>query len=150
MVLSESAHCAMSVVVELSRHYQRHGITCKDISDAQNIPLNLVEEVVATLEQLAMITSCKVASGDTMLYLAKSPDLLMIEDIVRTFDKEPFCGTFVDEQTGKVLPQSLLTKIINRERKYINNYLSKRYRGMILKKLVEYSERDKKIATNDF
>lgn len=144
MVLSEYTHCAIVVVVELARQYNKGGMSCKDISRFQHIPLSRVEEVANTLESLGIISFRDLYSGKTTLYLNKDPEVIMLEDIVKIFDKEPFLGIFIDDVTGEILPQSHLSKLINKERQYINKYLSNRYRAISLAKWAEYTNRERR------
>ena len=144
MILSESAHCAIVVVIELIRCYQREGISCKDISFSQHIPLSCIEKVVNSLESVGIVSSKNLHCGNTFFYLNRNPEELMLEDVVKVFDKEPFWGVFIDDTTGEILPQSYLSKLINKERQYINKYLKKRYRTINMIKLTEYTNKERR------
>lgn len=148
MVLSESAHCAIVVVVELISHYNKRGVSYSEISTSQHIPVPNVKDVAQALESAGVISLRQVSSGETLLYLNKEPEALYLEDIVKIFDKSSFAGVFADTVTGKVMPQSHLSRLINSERKYINQYLKNRYRRIGLVKWAKYTNKERREIFN--
>lgn len=146
MILSESAHCAIIIVIELIKHYQRKGVSCKEISLSQHIPLSHVESIAKTLEELGLVSFIDLHSGENVLYLTRDPETLMFEDVIKAFDRRPFSGVFIDDTTGNILPQSCLTKLINKERQYVYKYLMKHYRKINLAEWAECINNERRFS----
>lgn len=140
--MSETTHCALIVVMELALHYESKGVSISEISEKHHIPETLLLSVVQRLCELGVVRYEKIDKEDiNWLFLHGNPAEKSIYDIVVLFDGEMFSGRFIDQETGKLLPKSTLSHIINLERKDMQKYIRKRLKKINLNYWGEIVER---------
>lgn len=128
-------------MVELSRLYDKQSCSVDQISLNQGIPR---EELLPVVERLKDAGYIKVmGTSRQWLQIGRNPSLFSVYDIVLLFEEYSFRGSFWDDETGEFLEQSSLTKLINKERDSIINYLRTKL-GRI--KLTQWKDKSAKIV----
>jgi Rrf2 family protein len=139
-MLSKKCKYAIHALVYLAERYQQGPVHIQEIAQAQHIPKKFLEAILLELRNAKILHSKKGKGGGYYLY--KSPTEVNLIDIIRLMDgaiamlpcvslnyyepceecrDEKKCGirkTFIGvrDETLKILSESTLAKIIERER----------------------------------
>ena len=139
-MLSKKCKYAIHALVYLAERYQKGPVHIQEIADSQHIPKKFLEAILLELRNAKILLSKKGKGGGYYLY--KNPDDVNLIDIIRLMDgaiamlpcvslhyyerceechDEKTCGirkTFIGvrDETLKILSESTLAKIIEREK----------------------------------
>lgn len=84
MKLSTRGEYATRAVLELSIHYGVGRLHIREISQAQDIPLRFLEQILLALKRQGLLRSKKGPNGGYSL--AKDPDKISVADVIRVMD----------------------------------------------------------------
>jgi len=84
MRLSTKGEYASRAMLELSRRYQDGPIHSREISKAQEIPQNFLEQILLLLKRAGYLKSRKGQRGGYVL--AKPPDQITVAEVIRVMD----------------------------------------------------------------
>lgn len=130
MIISQSSHCGLIIITELALNYERNGLTIRKISETHHIPEHILDPVLEKLCRTGLLRHESGKDNQLFFFLQRKLDAICLWDIIRIFEQDFFSGSFLDEQSGKILQSSHLTSIINQERKHISKYLVSRFKKM--------------------
>lgn len=83
-VITKRAEYAVISLIELASLHENETITTKMIAERQNIPVNLVVQIVAELNRAGWTKSIRGASGGVSLL--KNPAAINLREIIELFD----------------------------------------------------------------
>jgi Rrf2 family protein len=84
MRLSTKGEYASRAMLELSRRYQDGPLHSREISKAQEIPQNFLEQILLLLKRAGYLKSRKGRNGG--YHLAKAPDEITVAEVIRVMD----------------------------------------------------------------
>lgn len=132
MLLTQASHSGLIIILELALNYDKQGLTLDAISKANNIPICLLECVAPKLIQAGIVRSEKMNDGNEYYFLEREPSSITMLDVMQIFEEPIFTGVFIDEASGDCLKESLLSRIVNSERKQVKRYLTTRFKKMTI------------------
>ncbi|MBX9049603.1 hypothetical protein HCH04_14920 [Bacteroides thetaiotaomicron] len=141
MLISERAHCALIIVVELAKSYATKGVPLEEISGKHHLPMDSLMPVSDQLCAEGLVAREKEEGAYAYLFLKSHPQDISAYDIVKIFDSELFMGKFLNDSTGKWLPQSKVSRFINYERKQYLSYLRRKLRHVNIGRWCEQMDR---------
>ena len=140
MLISQSSHCALIIVIELALHYDTKGVSLEEIAAQHHLPIDNMKSVAEQLCAAGIIHCEQVGNQTKCLFLTRQPKDVFAYDIVQIFDSEVFMGKFLDSSTGKWHPESKATRLINYERKQYLHYLKSRLKKINIRRWCEMLE----------
>ena len=84
MRTTAKADYAVRAAVELASVGTGHPVKAEDIADAQSIPLNFLENILAELRRAGIVESRRGAAGGYLL--ARAPEEVSIADVIRAVE----------------------------------------------------------------
>lgn len=84
MRLSTKGEYASRAMLELSLHYPHRALHIREISEAQDIPLRFLEQILLLLKRTGYLRSKKGPKGG--YFLAKPPSQITVAEIIRVMD----------------------------------------------------------------
>lgn len=137
MIISQSSHCGLVIMAELALYYERAGRTISEISQAHHIPEHILDPVLEKLCYAGFLRYESGSNNQIYFFLQRKYDAVCLWDIMQIFEQDFFSGSFLDEQSGKLMQSSHLTSLINRERKDVRKYLVSRFKKMMIWRLCD-------------
>lgn len=83
-MLSSKAKYGLKAMVYLTRHMEEGSVLIAEIAEAENIPKKFLDAILLELKNRGFLSSKKGKGGGYTL--AKSPEQIMVGDIVRVLD----------------------------------------------------------------
>ncbi len=84
MKLSKKSDYALRAMIYLSLNYQKGALQIKEISAKERIPQKFLENILLTLRKAGILNSKMGLKGG--YELARSPDLIILGDVIRALD----------------------------------------------------------------
>ncbi|QIA27151.1 Rrf2 family transcriptional regulator [Thermaerobacter sp. PB12/4term] len=84
MQLSTRGRYGVRAMYELARRYGQGPVPLREVADAQNLPENYLEQLMAPLRKGGLVQSVRGAQGGYVL--ARDPAQITVADIVRLLD----------------------------------------------------------------
>lgn len=141
MKISTKGRYGLRALIDLSFHAKDSAVSLVNVAQRQNISLNYLEQVFATLRKAGIVKSVKGAQGGYLL--AKDPEKLSVEEILTALE-----GRFriVDEAEGGIRQdpvreaiQDLVWEPINQS---INKYLEKTTLKDLVNQYIKLNQRE--------
>lgn len=126
MKISTKTRYAIRAMGELAIRYEEGAISLKKVSEAQNISLKYLENIMAELKGHKLVVS--VAGKNGGYVLAKSPDKITIADIFYVFE-----GNIIDCLENKELCEDTGKCIVRK----IYNEMNDNIKSLLMKKTLE-------------